>query len=200
MTEKKSAPAQIETQMLNGTAGAKDGALRVEIEYPVLSGCANAARLNAFYRSRPGRTRVNKKYFINMLKEFERMKVATNDWNDVVYARESEKVGFWRGSFKNIRSFIFGNQDVEKKIDMAKTSQLVHMLDTIGTYSRYAQNPLIRLEIALQPICAYFFVPLFAFANAGVTLEGNIDISLNSVMLGTILGLVVGKPDRKSVV
>ena len=92
-----------------------------------------------------------------MLKEFERMKVATNDWNDVVYARESEKVGFWRGSFKNIRSFIFGNQDVEKKIDMAKTSQLVHMLDTIGTYSRYAQNPLIRLEIALQPICAYFF-------------------------------------------
>ncbi len=129
-----------------------------------------------------------------MLKEFERMKVATNDWNDVVYARESEKVGFWRGSFKNIRSFIFGNQDVEKKIDMAKTSQLVHMLDTIGTYSRYAQNPLIRLEIALQPICAYFFVPLFAFANAGVTLEGNIDISLNSVMLGTILGLVVGKP------
>ncbi|CAM2768563.1 Na+/H+ antiporter NhaA [Helicobacter hepaticus] len=142
----------------------------------------------------PGRTRVNKKYFINMLKEFERMKVATNDWNDVVYARESEKVGFWRGSFKNIRSFIFGNQDVEKKIDMAKTSQLVHMLDTIGTYSRYAQNPLIRLEIALQPICAYFFVPLFAFANAGVTLEGNIDISLNSVMLGTILGLVVGKP------
>ena len=52
MTEKKSAPAQIETQMLNGTAGAKDGALRVEIEYPVLSGCANAARLNAFYRSR----------------------------------------------------------------------------------------------------------------------------------------------------
>ena len=28
-----------------------NAALRVEIEYPVLSGCANAARLNAFYRS-----------------------------------------------------------------------------------------------------------------------------------------------------
>lgn len=142
----------------------------------------------------PGRTRVNKRYFINMLKEFDKMKVATNGWNDVIHAREVEKMGFWRGSLKNIKNFMFGTENVEKKIDMAKTSQLVHMLDTIGTYSRYAQNPLIRLEIALQPLCAYFFVPLFAFANAGVSLEGEIDISLNSVMLGTILGLVVGKP------
>ncbi|TLD96199.1 Na+/H+ antiporter NhaA [Helicobacter jaachi] len=142
----------------------------------------------------PGRTRVNKRYFINMLKEFDKMKVATNDWNDVIATREIEKVGFWKGSFKNIKNFMLGNQDVEKKIDMAKTSQLVHMLDTIGTYSRYAQNPLIRLEIALQPLCAYFFVPLFAFANAGVSLSSGVDISLNSVMLGTTLGLVLGKP------
>lgn len=142
----------------------------------------------------PGRTRVNKRYFVNMLKEFDKMKVATNDWNDVVHASDMEKIGFLKSAFKNIKHFILGTQDVEKKIDMAKTSQLVHMLDTIGTYSRYAQNPLIRLEIALQPLCAYFFVPLFAFANAGVALDGGVDISLNSVMMGTILGLVVGKP------
>lgn len=141
----------------------------------------------------PGRTRVNRRYFINMLKEFDKMKVATNGWDDILHAKEVEKMGFWKGSLKNIKNFIFA-QDVEKKIDMAKTSQLVHMLDTIGTYSRYAQNPLIRLEMALQPLCAYFFVPLFAFANAGVSLHSGIDISLNSVMLGTILGLVVGKP------
>lgn len=141
----------------------------------------------------PGRTRVNKKYFINMLKEFDKMKVATNGWNDVVYAKEIEKIGFWKGSIKNIKNFIFGTQDVEKKIDMAKTSQLVHMLDTIGTYSRYAQNPLIRLELALQPLCAYFCVPLFAFANAGISLDG-LEISLNNVLLGTTLGLVLGKP------
>ena len=133
----------------------------------------------------PGRTRVNKRYFVNMLKEFDKMKSATN---------EAEKLGFWKGSFKNIKNFMFSTQDVEKKIDMVKTSQLVHMLDTIGTYSSYAKNPLLRLEHALQPICAYFFVPLFAFANAGVSLESGVEISLNSVMLGTILGLVVGKP------
>lgn len=142
----------------------------------------------------PGRTRVNKRYFVNMLKEFDKMKSATNEWSDVIYTNEAEKLGFWKGSFKNIKNFMFSTQDVEKKIDMVKTSQLVHMLDTIGTYSSYAKNPLLRLEHALQPICAYFFVPLFAFANAGVSLESGVEISLNSVMLGTILGLVVGKP------
>lgn len=142
----------------------------------------------------PGRTRVNKKYFINMLKEFDKMKVATNGWDDVIQAKELEKMGFFKGVFKNIRNFMSKNQDIEKKIDMVKTSQLVHMLDTIGTYSRYAQNPLIRLEVALQPLCAYFFVPLFAFANAGVAIHSGIELSLNSVMLGTTLGLVLGKP------
>lgn len=112
----------------------------------------------------------------------------------MIQAKELEKMGFFKGVFKNIRNFMSKNQDIEKKIDMVKTSQLVHMLDTIGTYSRYAQNPLIRLEVALQPLCAYFFVPLFAFANAGVAIHSGIELSLNSVMLGTTLGLVLGKP------
>lgn len=142
----------------------------------------------------PGRTKVTKRYFSDLVKEFDKMKVATNDWSDVLDVREVEKIGFLKGSIKNIKSFIFGSQDVEKKIDMAKTSQLVHMLDSIGTYSRYAQNPLLRLEHALQPLCAYFFVPLFAFANAGVSFSENIEFSFDSIMLGTIGGLVIGKP------
>ena len=142
----------------------------------------------------PGRTRVNGRYFSNMLKEFDKIKAANKEWNDVMHTSEVEKLGFWKGSVKNIKNFMLGTQDVDKKIDMVKTSQLVHVLDTIGTYSRYAQNPLLRLEHALQPLCAYFFVPLFAFANAGVSLDGDIEITLNSVMVGTILGLVVGKP------
>lgn len=142
----------------------------------------------------PGRTRVTKKYFTNMLKEFDKLRNATNNWTDVIDARDIEKVGFLKGALRNIKSFMKGTQDVEKKIDMIKTSQIVHTLDTIGTYSHYAQNPLIRLEHALQPLCAYLFVPLFAFANAGVALNEGLDIGLNSVMIGTILGLVVGKP------
>lgn len=142
----------------------------------------------------PGRTRVTKRYFSNMLKEFDKMKVETNDWRDVLHTIEEEKMGFFKGSLKNIKNFMKSSQNIEKKIDIAKTSQLVQMLETIGTYAKYAQNPLLRLEHALQPVCAYFIVPLFAFANAGVLIGESLDLSLNSVMLGTILGLLVGKP------
>ena len=51
MMEKSPAPAQVETRTLDGDAGTH-GALRVEIEYPAVSGCACAAALNAFYRRR----------------------------------------------------------------------------------------------------------------------------------------------------
>ena len=55
----------------------------------------------------PGRTRVNKKYFINMLKEFDKMKVATNGWDDVIQAKELEKMGFFKGVFNSIRSYMW---------------------------------------------------------------------------------------------
>lgn len=50
MMQKSRVPAQIESRTLSGSAGAQDGALRVEIEYPVFAGCPAADRLNAFYR------------------------------------------------------------------------------------------------------------------------------------------------------
>ena len=53
---------------------------------------------------------------------------------------------------------------------------------------------LIKLEHAISPYVAYFIMPLFAFANAGVSLEG---LTLGSLMmpvpLGILLGLFVGK-------
>ena len=53
---------------------------------------------------------------------------------------------------------------------------------------------LIKIEHAISPYVAYFIMPLFAFANAGVSLEG---LSLASLMmpvpLGILLGLFVGK-------
>ena len=53
---------------------------------------------------------------------------------------------------------------------------------------------LIRLEHGISPYVAYFIMPLFAFANAGVSLQG---LSLNSLLapvpLGILLGLFVGK-------
>ena len=53
---------------------------------------------------------------------------------------------------------------------------------------------LIKIEHAISPYVAYGIMPLFAFANAGVSLEGLSFASLlNKVPLGILLGLFVGK-------
>jgi NhaA family Na+:H+ antiporter len=51
-----------------------------------------------------------------------------------------------------------------------------------------------RLEHDLHPSVAFFILPVFAFANSGVNLEGiSIDSLLHPVPLGIALGLFLGK-------
>jgi len=53
---------------------------------------------------------------------------------------------------------------------------------------------LIKLEHAISPYVAFGIMPLFAFANAGVSLDGlTFGSLLNKVPLGIVLGLFVGK-------
>ena len=53
---------------------------------------------------------------------------------------------------------------------------------------------LIKVEHAISPYVAFGIMPLFAFANAGVSLEGlTFGSLLNKVPLGIVLGLFVGK-------
>jgi len=53
---------------------------------------------------------------------------------------------------------------------------------------------LIKVEHAISPYVAFGIMPLFAFANAGVSLEGlSIASLLDKVPLGILLGLFVGK-------
>jgi NhaA family Na+:H+ antiporter len=55
-------------------------------------------------------------------------------------------------------------------------------------------SPLQRLEHALHPWVAYAIMPVFALANAGVVLHGDLVSSLGTqVGLGVLLGLVLGK-------
>ncbi|KUE80886.1 Na+/H+ antiporter NhaA [Aeromonas schubertii] len=57
------------------------------------------------------------------------------------------------------------------------------------------ESPLKHLEHALHPWSAYLILPLFAFANAGVSLAGiGLADMLKPVPLGIMLGLFVGKP------
>ncbi len=53
---------------------------------------------------------------------------------------------------------------------------------------------LIKVEHAISPYVAFGIMPLFAFANAGVSLEGlSLGSLLDKVPLGIVLGLFVGK-------
>ncbi len=56
-------------------------------------------------------------------------------------------------------------------------------------------SPLKHLEHALHPYVAYAILPLFAFANAGISLQGvSVDGLTSMLPLGVALGLFVGKP------
>ena len=53
---------------------------------------------------------------------------------------------------------------------------------------------LIKVEHAISPYVAFGIMPLFAFANAGVSLEGlSLGSLLDKVPLGIVLGLFLGK-------
>ena len=53
---------------------------------------------------------------------------------------------------------------------------------------------LIKVEHAISPYVAFGIMPIFAFANAGVSLEGlSFSSLLDKVPLGIVLGLFVGK-------
>jgi NhaA family Na+:H+ antiporter len=69
-------------------------------------------------------------------------------------------------------------------------------IEALETLCEQVQPPLIRFEHALHGIVAFVIMPVFALANAGVTLDGGAiaGAATNPVTLGVILGLAVGKP------
>ena len=57
-----------------------------------------------------------------------------------------------------------------------------------------APSPLYRLEHALHPLIAFGVVPVFGFANAGLSFEGLTPVAaLDPVPLGVVLALFLGK-------
>lgn len=68
------------------------------------------------------------------------------------------------------------------------------ILEDIKTISSEAETPLQKLERYLNPIVSYVILPLFALANAGIHLHGDLLKALTSpVSLGIGLGLIFGK-------
>jgi Na+:H+ antiporter, NhaA family len=65
----------------------------------------------------------------------------------------------------------------------------------VARLAMFSTSPLERLERALSPWVAYVVVPVFALANAGVSLSGDAvgGVVSDPVTAGVLLGLVVGK-------
>lgn len=85
-----------------------------------------------------------------------------------------------------------------ERVDTSKGEprELLEPLKQLRLAERGLLPPVVRVQVALHPWVAYGVMPLFALANAGVNLEG-VDIAdsaSQSIVLGILLALVVGKP------
>lgn len=78
----------------------------------------------------------------------------------------------------------------EQKHDKGQKNGFNEMNGLIGL-AKERVSPLERLEAVLHPWVAFFIMPVFALANAGVTLSA--DAFNSRVFLGVVTGLFVGK-------
>jgi len=82
--------------------------------------------------------------------------------------------------------------NTEKKDVSDRQQAAAHTLEAIA---ERMQTPAQRLEHSVTPWATYLILPLFALANAGVSLSGNVAQAVTSpIGLGIIAGLVLGKP------
>lgn len=88
----------------------------------------------------------------------------------------------------------FKESDPNNKISTLTNEQL-HILEKIKKSTDHATPPLQKLEHAMHPFVTFIIIPIFALANASVSL---VDIEFDqifetNVALGVALGLLIGK-------
>lgn len=85
-------------------------------------------------------------------------------------------------------------EGLDKTNERTLSHDQVVVLKQMKKMSNYAIPPLQKLEHSMHPLVAFIVMPIFAFANAGITIEGDFMNLLNSpITLGVIFGLLVGK-------
>jgi NhaA family Na+:H+ antiporter len=74
------------------------------------------------------------------------------------------------------------------------TAEQLYLLERMNKDIDAALTPSQKLEHQLHPLVSFVILPIFAFANAGVTFSGNVVEQLfSNVALGVALGLLLGK-------
>jgi NhaA family Na+:H+ antiporter len=102
----------------------------------------------------------------------------------------------------NASEFSAEARAIIEDFDRAETGDLLVLTSKGQQEALYAlevasggvQAPLLRLEHALHGVVSFAIMPLFALANAGITLGGMSGVLTDRVTLGVIIGLLLGKP------
>jgi len=77
----------------------------------------------------------------------------------------------------------------------ANSAEAHAAIHTLEAQCELVQSPLHRIEHSLHPWVSFLVMPLFAFANAGVGILGNIQPAIrHPASIGVALGLFIGKP------
>lgn len=91
-----------------------------------------------------------------------------------------------------LNTFIFRNKE---DVPVLGNPQQHQALETMRSIVTDTISPSQRLEYSLHNVVAFFIMPLFALANAGVTMSGSVsDVLTSNEGLGIFAGLVIGKP------
>lgn len=80
-----------------------------------------------------------------------------------------------------------------EKINVLANRPIQHSLFSLGKLSQKALTPLTKMEAALIPCVHFIILPLFAFANAGISFSAETPI-VSPVSIGVFVGLFIGKP------
>ncbi|MFW9967834.1 MAG: Na+/H+ antiporter NhaA [Candidatus Thorarchaeota archaeon] len=99
--------------------------------------------------------------------------------------------------FKEINSQM--QERIEKIVaaspDHMDVKSFLYTTQTVEKACHDVEAPLQRIDAVLAPWVVFLIVPMFALANAGITLEADfLAVVGNPVALGVIFGLVLGKP------
>lgn len=94
---------------------------------------------------------------------------------------------------RSIRHF---NADDDERLNRRSilTKDQMDWLKQIESASDKVISPLQELEDSLHPLVNYLIIPVFAFANAGISLQGmDINSIFEGISLAIICGLLIGK-------
>lgn len=98
-------------------------------------------------------------------------------------------------SNESVLNRLKSKDDPDDELDPKKDKKLITAIYTIGDNCTHAVSPLLRIENSLHSWVAYFIIPIFAFANAGIVFKGTLLAEIgNPIAVGVFAGLVFGKP------